>query len=64
MCEGEIVELKISPRFGFGKFGLEPKVPSEARLLYIVELVAIKPVLDPEDLIPAERLEIGYVLDL
>lgn len=61
MCEREIVELKISPRFGFGKLGLEPKVQSGARLVYIVELVAIKPVLDPENLTPAERLEIGYV---
>lgn len=61
MCEGEIVELKISPRFGFGKLGLDSKVEGGARLVYIVELVAIKPALNPEDLTPAERLEIGYV---
>lgn len=59
MYVGEVVELKIPPRFGYGKLGLEPKVPGEARLVYIVELIAIKPVLDPENLTPSERLIIG-----
>lgn len=55
----EVAELKIPPRFGYGKLGLEPKVPAEARLVYIVELIAVRPVLVPENMIPFERLKIG-----
>jgi len=61
MYVGEISEIKIPPRFGYGELGLESKVPSETKLVYIVELIAIKPILDPEDLTPSERLKIGYV---
>lgn len=61
MYVGEIVELKIPPRFGYGKLGLEPKIPADTKLVYVVELIAIKPVLNPEDLSPTERLKIGYV---
>lgn len=58
---GEIAELKIASRFGYGDKGLEPKVPGGAKLVYIVELLSIKPELVPEELTPAERLKIGLV---
>ncbi|XP_050544697.1 peptidyl-prolyl cis-trans isomerase FKBP8 [Daktulosphaira vitifoliae] len=59
MNVGEIAELKIAPRFGYGDKGLEPKVPPGINLLYTVELVSAEPELSPEELIPSERLKIG-----
>ncbi|XP_025415798.1 peptidyl-prolyl cis-trans isomerase FKBP8-like [Sipha flava] len=59
MNVGEIAELKIASRFGYGDKGLEPMVPSGAKLLYTVELISIKPEIIPDDLTPDERLRIG-----
>lgn len=61
MNVGEIAELKIASRFGYGDKGLEPKVPGGARLLYSVELLSVKPEIVPDDLTPVERLKIGFV---
>lgn len=61
MNVGEIAELKIASRFGYGDKGLEPKVFSGARLHYTVELISIKPEILPDDLTPVERLKIGFV---
>jgi hypothetical protein len=61
MNVGEIAELKIASRFGYGDKGLEPMVPSGAKLLYTVELISIKPEIIPDDLTPDERLRIGFV---
>lgn len=58
---GEISELKISSRFGYGEKGLEPKVPGGAKLVYVVELLSIKPEIVPDELTSAERLKIGLV---
>lgn len=59
MNVGEIAELIIAPRFGYGEKGLEPQVPGGAKLAYTVELVSIKPELVPDELSPNERLKIG-----
>ncbi|XP_022181773.1 peptidyl-prolyl cis-trans isomerase FKBP8 [Myzus persicae] len=59
MNVGEIAELKIASRFGYGEKGLSPKVLGGARLVYIVELVSVKPEILPDDLTPIERLNIG-----
>lgn len=61
MNVGEIAELKIASRFGYGDKGLEPKVFGGARLLYTVELISAKPEILPNDLTPLERLKIGFV---
>lgn len=61
MNVGEIAELKIASRFGYGEKGLEPNVLGGAKLVYNVELVSIKPELVPDELDPVERLKIGFV---
>lgn len=61
MNVGEIAELKIASRFGYGDKGLEPKIMSKAKLVYTVELVSIQPELVPDSLSTAERLRIGFV---
>jgi len=61
MNVGEIAELKIASRFGYGEKGLNPKVLGGARLVYTVELVTVKPEILPDDLTPIERLNIGFV---
>lgn len=61
MNVGEIAMLKIASRFGFGDKGLEPNVSPGARLIYIVELLSVKPEIIPDDLTPTERLKIGFV---
>lgn len=61
MNVGEIAELKIASRFGYGDKGLEPKVPGGARLIYTVELTTVKPEIVPDELAPVERLKIGLV---
>jgi len=62
MNVGEIAELKIASRFGYGEKGLSPKVPGGARLDYTVQLLSVKPEILPDDLTPIERLNIGCVL--
>ncbi|XP_060835346.1 peptidyl-prolyl cis-trans isomerase FKBP8 [Rhopalosiphum padi] len=59
MNVGEIAELKIASRFGYGEKGLSPKVLGGARLVYTVELLTVKPEILPDDLTPNERLKIG-----
>ncbi|XP_025201250.1 peptidyl-prolyl cis-trans isomerase FKBP8 [Melanaphis sacchari] len=59
MNVGEIAELKIASRFGYGEKGLSPKVLGGARLVYTVELLSVKPEIIPDDLTPSERLKIG-----
>lgn len=61
MNQGEIAELLIASRFGYGDKGLEPNVPSGAKLVYTVELVTIKPEIVISELTLAERLKIGFV---
>lgn len=61
MNVGEIAELKIASRFGYGDKGLESKVPSGAKLIYSVELISTKPEIIPDELAPVERLKIGLV---
>jgi len=61
MNVGEIAELKIASRFGYGEKGLSPKVLGGARLVYTVELLTVKPEILPDDLTPNERLKIGFV---
>lgn len=61
MNVGEVAELKIASRFGYGDKGLEPLVHSGANLVYTVELVSIKPEITPDELTTAERLIIGFV---
>lgn len=58
---GEIAELKIASRFGYGEMGLSNKVLGGARLVYTVELVSVKPEILPDDLTPIERLNVGFV---
>lgn len=59
MNVGEVAELKIASRFGYGEKGLNSKVPGGAKLVYIVELLSIKPEIIPDELSLAERLTIG-----
>lgn len=61
MHQGELAELQIASRFGYGEKGLKPKVPGGATLVYTVELLTIKPEIIAEDLTPTERLTIGFV---
>lgn len=61
MYLGETAELKLAPRFGYGGKGLEHKVSGGAKLVYIVELLSIKPEIVPEELTPSQRLKIGLV---
>jgi len=59
MNVGEIAKLKIASRFGYGDIGLEPNVPGGAKLIYIIELLSIKPEIAIDELTPIERLKFG-----
>jgi len=61
MNVGEIASLKIASRFGYGDIGLEPNVPGGAKLIYIIELLSIKPEIAIDELTPIERLKFGFV---
>lgn len=62
MNVGELAELIIASRFGYGDKGLEPKIPGGAKLVYTVELLEAKPEIVPDDLTPVDRLNIGYIM--
>ncbi|XP_077298434.1 peptidyl-prolyl cis-trans isomerase zonda [Arctopsyche grandis] len=59
MREGEISELQISSRFGYGEIGMAPDIPPLAELLYTVELVSFKPEPDLDTFSIQERKVIG-----
>nr|XP_023015036.1 peptidyl-prolyl cis-trans isomerase FKBP8-like isoform X1 [Leptinotarsa decemlineata] len=51
----EKCRLKIEPRLAFGKKGLPPHIPSEAVLIYDIELVAVEKEQDIEEMTIEQR---------
>ncbi|XP_055336065.1 peptidyl-prolyl cis-trans isomerase FKBP8-like [Paramacrobiotus metropolitanus] len=57
---GEVAEVKMQPRFGYGEMGYpESGIPSDATLLYTVELLSAKRLPDAEHLPLADRLRMA-----
>lgn len=42
MNKGEVAEIKITPRFGYGSLGKRPEIPPGANLIYTVTLLDVK----------------------
>ncbi|CAH1389110.1 unnamed protein product [Nezara viridula] len=42
MDKGEVAEIKITPRFGYGSLGKRPEIPPGANLIYTVTLLDVK----------------------
>nr|XP_018900271.1 PREDICTED: peptidyl-prolyl cis-trans isomerase FKBP8 [Bemisia tabaci] len=63
MDVGEVAEVFVGPRFGFGKIGRQepdkPEVPPNANLHYTMKLIKVEPGPDIEQLKVAERSSIG-----
>lgn len=59
MHVGEICELQISPRFGFGEVGMAPLIPPNAHLEYTVEMLGFKEEPELETLSIRDRKAIG-----
>lgn len=59
MHHGEICEIQIAARFGFGDMGMAPDIPPNAELLYTVEVASFRPEPDLESFSIQERKEIG-----
>ncbi|KAL1467095.1 hypothetical protein MTO96_005951 [Rhipicephalus appendiculatus] len=59
MEKGEIAEIVVPARLGYGDQGREPDVPPKAKLHFHVELLDTYPAKDESDLPFQERLSIG-----
>lgn len=59
MERGEVSEIRVPPRFGYGKLGFEPDVPPDATLHYEVELLSSSEAKDETELPFQERQAIG-----
>ncbi|XP_024943518.1 peptidyl-prolyl cis-trans isomerase FKBP8 isoform X2 [Cephus cinctus] len=56
---GEIAEVEVGPRFGYGDIGNKPNIPGGAKIFYTVELKAIELEVDLDQLSVHQRQEIG-----
>jgi FK506-binding protein 8 len=61
MDEGEIAEVEIHPRFGYGNIGKEPDVPPSAVLMYTIELLKSEPEPEFEEMSIEKRGQFGLV---
>ncbi|KAB7495200.1 Peptidyl-prolyl cis-trans isomerase FKBP8 [Armadillidium nasatum] len=59
MDKGEESEIFMESRFAYGEKGLEPHVPPNSNVFYVVHLIDYQPENDPESLSVQERLNIG-----
>ncbi|XP_042227967.1 peptidyl-prolyl cis-trans isomerase FKBP8-like [Homarus americanus] len=59
MDKGEVAEVYVASRFGFGSKGLPPDIPPDSNITYKVELVDYAPEEEPCSLPIAERKVIG-----
>lgn len=59
MDVGEVAEVMVHPRFGYGKLGKEPDVPPDAVITYTVELKAMELEPEIEALSIKDRKEMG-----
>jgi len=62
MDVGEIAEVEVHPRFGYGSLGKEPNVPDAAVLMYTVELLKAEGEPEFEELNVQQRRDYGYRL--
>jgi peptidylprolyl isomerase len=63
MKVGEKATLEITPEYGYGASGSPPKIPSNATLLFDVELLAFKEKhKERDDMVPGEALELAQRL--
>jgi len=60
MHVGEISEIKMTSRFGYGDIGSPPNIPGGADLVYTVELISFEPEVELETLNLEQRKDIGY----
>lgn len=61
MDVNEIAEIEVDPRFAYGSLGKEPNIPSNATILYTVELKSSELEAEIETLNANQRKEIGYL---
>ncbi|XP_064460900.1 peptidyl-prolyl cis-trans isomerase FKBP8-like [Ornithodoros turicata] len=59
MEKGEVAEVVVPPRFGYGALGKEPDIPPNATLHYEVELISSQTAKDETELPFEDRLRIG-----
>lgn len=59
MDVGEVAEIEIAARFGYGDVGRQPEIPAGAKLFYNVELKSVEMEPDVDSLTVAERKAIG-----
>ncbi|XP_031831765.1 peptidyl-prolyl cis-trans isomerase FKBP8 [Nomia melanderi] len=59
MDEEEVAEIEVDPRFAYGHLGNEPNIPSNATILYTVELKCAKLEDEIETLSANQRKKIG-----
>ncbi|XP_076389119.1 peptidyl-prolyl cis-trans isomerase FKBP8 isoform X2 [Megachile rotundata] len=59
MDTDEVAEIEVNPRFAYGKLGKEPNIPSDATILYTVELKSVEIEEEIETLGINQRKEIG-----
>ncbi|XP_043784436.1 peptidyl-prolyl cis-trans isomerase FKBP8-like isoform X1 [Apis laboriosa] len=59
MDVNEIAEIEVDPRFAYGSLGKEPNIPSNATILYTVELKSSELEAEIETLNANQRKEIG-----
>ncbi|XP_066592450.1 peptidyl-prolyl cis-trans isomerase FKBP8 [Prorops nasuta] len=56
---GEIAKVEVASRFAYGSLGNKPNIPSDANIIYTVELKNVEPETDIETLSVSQRKEIG-----
>lgn len=56
---GELSEVKVGPRFGYGTLGLLPYIEPNSTIIYTVELLSAKEPSEVEDLPLNDRMMIG-----
>lgn len=61
MDEGEIAEVEVHPRFGYGTIGKEPDVPPSSVLMYTIELLKSEPEPEFDEMSIEKRQEFGLV---
>ncbi|XP_057331987.1 peptidyl-prolyl cis-trans isomerase FKBP8 [Microplitis mediator] len=59
MDVGEVAEVEIAARFGYGDVGRQPEIPAGAKLFYNVELKSVEMEPDIDSLTVGERKAIG-----